>query len=210
MIPVFFRKINVVFFHWVNLFIISPEIIIQGAEVAPALVKGTANQIACVTVQMRISGDCAFGIGVKRNFSDFNTAGFLILGDGLADITAAAFIQRIQLVFVNIQSGEPEVLHNKQHCDNGDGNALCYADGSCAIRLDGMIDKGIDGQYPCDACQRVNSPWCPPAGSLQDGRGGEDTGGCKKNKDVQLFEEGGFIGTACRNDRSRQNKQNSQ
>ena len=73
MIPVFFRKINVVFFHWVNLFIISPEIIIQGAEVAPALVKGTANQIACVTVQMRISGDCAFGVGVKRNFSDFNT-----------------------------------------------------------------------------------------------------------------------------------------
>ena len=69
MIPVFFRKINVVFFHWVNLFIISPEIIIQGAEVAPALVKGTANQIACVTVQMRISGDCAFGVGVKRNFS---------------------------------------------------------------------------------------------------------------------------------------------
>ena len=91
MIPVFFRKINVVFFHWVNLFIISPEIVIQGAEVAPALVKGTANQIACVTVQMRISGDCAFGVGVKRNFSDFNTAGFLILGDGLADITAAAF-----------------------------------------------------------------------------------------------------------------------
>ena len=122
MIPVFFRKINVVFFHWVNLFIISPEIIIQGAEVAPALVKGTANQIAYVTVQLRISGDCDFGVGLKRNFSDYNTAGFLILGDGLADITAAAYIPRIQLVFNNIQSGEPAKLHNKQHYDNSDGH----------------------------------------------------------------------------------------